>query len=204
MAGHHAQQTAGAPGNRGRGTQKRWRMGKSNYKEGQHEREFKDEGRLWRKIEAWNSDLSKSEGVTKTVKNETRQNSETVPHRPQRQRGRQKIERENARRGPCQSDRRVKQWAGADSSGQILCYRKKMLVKTRKRKKAGVFAESCRVGGYEGHIMCLISSGSKSEATSFLSHSVSLYVDSACLFVSVGTLQKCRGHMKNVFQFSSS
>lgn len=66
---------------------------------------------------------------------------------------------------------------------------KEVLVKTRKRKKAGVFVESCRIGGFEGHIKCLISFDSKSEATSFLSLSVSLYVDSAaCLFLSVGIL----------------
>lgn len=45
---------------------------------------------------------------------------------------------------------------------------KEMLVKTRKRGKKCVFVESCHVGGFEGHIMCLFSSGSKSKATSFL------------------------------------
>lgn len=80
------------------------------------------------KIGAREHHLSKSEGDTSTNKNEKNkitQNSETVPHCPQRQRGRQKIERENARRSTCQSDRRVKQWARVDSSRQILCYRKK-------------------------------------------------------------------------------
>lgn len=83
------------------------------------------------KIGAREHHLSKSEGDSSTDKNENkkthkkRQNSETVPHCPQRQRGRQKIERENARRSTCQSDRRVKQWARVDSSRQILCYRKK-------------------------------------------------------------------------------
>lgn len=62
MAGHHAQQTAGAPGNRGGGTQKQRRTGKSNYKEGQHEREFKDEGK--REKGAGKIDLSKSEEGT--------------------------------------------------------------------------------------------------------------------------------------------
>lgn len=76
---------------------------------------------------------------------------------------------------------------------------KEMLVKTRKRKKAGVFVESCRAGGFEGHVMCLVSSGSKCEATSFLSLSVSLYVDSTCLFLSDGILQKYRKDMKYLF-----
>lgn len=81
---------------------------------------------------------------------------------------------------------------------------KEMLVKTRKREKAGVFVESCHVVGFEGHIMCLVSSGSKSEATSFLSLSVSLHVDSTCLSCSVGRLQKYRKLMKYVFHFRSS
>lgn len=86
--------------------------------------------------------------------------------------GRQKIERENARRGPCQSDRGVKRWARADSSEADAVLAREEPVKTRKeeeKKKAGVFVASCCVGGFEGHIMCLISSGSEPEATSFLS-----------------------------------
>lgn len=75
------------------------------------------------KSRARKSDLCKSH--TRTVEDEKRQNSETVPHLRQRQKGRRKIEHENARRGPCQSDRRMKQWARVDSSRQILCYRKK-------------------------------------------------------------------------------
>lgn len=64
------------------------------------------------------------------MKNE-KQSSYNVPHCPRRQKGRQKIERENGRLDSCQRDRRVKQWARVDSSGQILWYRK--LVKTRER-----------------------------------------------------------------------
>lgn len=47
--------------------------------------------------------------------------------------------------------------------------------------------------------MCLISSGSKSEATSFLSLSVSFHVVSACLFLFVGILQKYRKYIKMCF-----
>lgn len=41
---------------------KRGRMGERNYKEGQHKREFKDEGRLDEKTGATKTDQSKSEG----------------------------------------------------------------------------------------------------------------------------------------------
>lgn len=109
------------------------------------------------------------------VKGINKQHFETVPRHPQRQKGRQKIERENSRQGPCQ---RGREWnSGPDYSDRQLqadtVLQKEMLVKTRKKKKggkkAGVFVEPCRTGSFEGHIMCLVSSGSKSDATSFLS-----------------------------------
>lgn len=76
---------------------------------------------------------------------------------------------------------------------------KEVQVKTRKRKKAGVF-ESCRAGWFEGHVMRLLSSGSKTKATLSPSLSVSLHVDSACLFLFERIL---RNHIEHVFNFSS-
>lgn len=191
MAGHQAQQTAGAPGNRRRGMQKRWRMGKSNYKEGQHEREFKDEGSSWQKQEQERVIWAKVRGIHKQSKMKRDKILRLYPTILRGKKGKteNRAWKRQARPLP---ERQKSETVGQTRQLQAdTVLQKETLVKTRQRKKAGVFVESWCTGGFEGHIMCLISSGSKSE-TSLLSVSILLYVVSACLFLSVGILWKLR------------
>lgn len=70
---------------------------------------------------------------------------------------------------------RVKRWARLDSSRQSK--------KQEGEKKAGISVNP--TGGFQWHIMCLVSYGSKSKLTSSLLLSVSLSVGSACFLLSV-------------------
>lgn len=94
---------------------------------------------------------AKVRGTHKQSKMKKKQtNCETVPHRPQRQKGRQKVERENARLG---FDRATEEWhSGPEETapGKYYVTERNASENKNEGKKAGVFVESCHVGWFEG------------------------------------------------------
>lgn len=150
MAGHHAQQTAGASGNRGRDTEKQWRIGKSNHKEGQHEREFKDDGRLGKNRSERASSEQKWGGYFNKQKWKKQNNTKFWDCTPLSSEAKGETEnRAWKRQAKYLPERQKSETVGQSRQLQAdTVLQKEMLVKTRKRKKVGIFVEPCHVGGF--------------------------------------------------------